>query len=159
MTLEKEKFNTLVSFIKKSFEDVTEELLETKYSICNASEEKDNAKVCIVIGITGKNKGRILLQSDFESASNFAMAMNGNDFFEDPKDMYLFLAEFSNMFCGRAATHINNEFKEREAWLTPPAIFSAKKLEITAPSVQSEKIHYKGEQGCFLIDIGFEGGK
>ena len=72
--------------------------------------------------------------------------------------MYFYLAEFANMFCGRSTTYINNALKERGIWLAPPAIFSAKNLEINTPSIQSEKICYTGKQGCFLIDIGFEGG-
>ena len=59
----------------------------------------------------------------------------------------LYVAEFANMFCGRATTYANNEYKEREFWLTPPAIFSAENLEITSPSIESESAYYKGEQG------------
>lgn len=155
--MEQTKFDTFVKHIKNSFEEITEELIDTKYELCQTINEKTDAKVAIIIGITGKSKGRILLQCDFKTASDFAVAMNCGDLFDDQKEMYLYMAEFANMFCGRATTYINNEFKEREAWLTPPAIFSAKDLQIDTPSVQSEKIYYTGQQGDFLVDIGFEG--
>lgn len=154
----KEKFEKVISFIKKSFEEVTAELVETEYKQVDSLIVKDKARVAIIIGISGKTKGRILLESDFETASNFAVAMNFGDFFEDPKDMYLYVAEFANMFCGRATTYINNEYQNREFWLTPPAIFSAEALEITSPSIHSESAYYSGEQGCFLVDIGIEEG-
>lgn len=158
MVIEKEKFDKLVGFVKKAFEEVSAELVNSEYKPTQSLELKDDAKVAVIIGIAGKTKGRILLESDFETASNFAIAMNDGDFFESPQEMYFYIAEFANMYCGRATTYINNEYKDREFWLTPPAIFSANGLEITSPSISSESAFYSGEQGCFLVDIGIEEG-
>jgi len=156
MSIDKTKFENFVAFIKKSFEEVINELVDTTYEEISSKEIDSEEKVALVIGIAGNSKGRILLISSKETADTFAVAMNCDDPLDDPKDMYIYMAEFSNMFCGRATTFANNEYKDREFWLTPPGIFSAKNLEISTPSIQSEIAVYKGKHGLFLVDIGFE---
>ncbi|MEI7473515.1 MAG: chemotaxis protein CheX [bacterium] len=156
MSIEVIKIEKFIDYVKKAFTEITKELVDSEYNVVSENILKDNAKVAIIIGICGNTKGRILLESDFETASNFAVAMNFGDFFEDPKDMYLYVAEFANMFCGRATTYINNEYQNREFWLSPPAIFSAENLEILSPTIHSEVAYYSGEQGSFIIDIGIE---
>ena len=156
--MQKEKFDMLIKYVKKAFEEVTEELIDSKYELTELLSNEDNTKVAIVIGIAGNNKGRIFLESTFSTASSFTVSMNGEEVLEEPNEMYSYMAEFANMFCGRATTYINNEFNERTVWLTPPAIFSGVNLEIISPNINSEKIIYKGNHGCFQIDIGLEGG-
>jgi len=155
--MEKEKFNIILNHIKTSFEQVTAELVDVAYKSTDTFKIDSIAKVAIIIGISGKSKGRILLQGSLETTNEFALAMNFGDPFEDTKEMYFNLAEFANMFCGRATTLVNNEFNEREFWLTPPAIFSGEELELITPKIQSEMLYYTGNQGYFLIDVGFEG--
>ena len=157
MPIEKDKVDKFNGFVKKAFEEVTSELVETGYKATESVQSQATSKIVIIIGICGKSKGRIILESDLETAGKFAVAMNFGDALDDPKDLYLYIAEFANMFCGRATTYANNEYKDREFWLTPPAIFSAEDLEITSPSIQSETVCYSGNEGIFLIDIGFEG--
>jgi chemotaxis protein CheX len=157
MVIEKVKFGNFVEYVKKAFTEVTQEVVESEYAPIAVQAIEEDKKVAIVIGISGNTKGRILLQCSFETAMNFSIAMNCGDELDDPKDMYMYMAEFSNMYCGRATTYANNEYREREFWLTTPAIFSAKDLEISTPSVESEIAYYRGDQGIFSIDIGFEG--
>jgi len=156
MSIEKTKFDNFVAFIKKSFEEVATELVNEPYDEIASSEIEAIEKVATVIGIAGNSKGRIILICSKETAENFAVAMNCDDPLDDPKDVYIYMAEFSNMFCGRATTFANNQYNDREFWLAPPGIFSAKNLEIVTPSIQSEVATYKGKQGMFLVDIGFE---
>jgi len=91
-----------------------------------------------------------------DTANNFAVAMNFDDPLEDPEDLYLYIAEFANMICGRATTYINNEYKEREFWLAPPSVLSAQELEITSESMVENSIYYITKHGIFLINVGFE---
>ena len=156
MVIEKQKFDNFITFIKKAFEEVTTELVESEYKDDESLQLQGNNRVVIIIGICGKSKGRILLESTFETTTNFALAMNFGESFDDAKEIYLYVAEFANIFCGRATTYANNEYKEREFWLAPPAIFSGEDLEITSPSMQSEVVCYGGKEGLFSLDIGFE---
>lgn len=156
MIKEHEKFEKLEGFIKKAFEEITTELVETEYTSTKKHELKDDARVAVIIGIAGITKGRIILESDFETVNNFAITMNGGSCLDEPKDKYLYIAEFANIFCGRATTYINNEYKNREFWLTPPVVFAAKRLGITSPTIHSESTFYKGVHGGFLVDIGIK---
>ena len=156
MSIEKQKFDKFVSFIKKAFEEVTTELVESEYKPDESLQLQSNNRVVIIIGTCGKSKGRILLETTFDTTAGFALAMNFGEPFDDAKDIYLYVAEFANIFCGRATTYANNEYKEREFWLAPPAIFSGEDLEIASPLMQSEVVCYGGKEGVFSLDIGFE---
>jgi CheY-specific phosphatase CheX len=155
--MENINFDILLKHIKAAFQDVSAELVNSSFEVTEKCEFNNIHKVAVVIGMSGNSKGRILLQADIDAINSFATAINFGDSFDDIKDLYFCIAEFSNMFCGRAATYINNEFKERKMWLTPPAIFSGKNLEISTPEIHSKKVCYTGKYGNFMIDVGFEG--
>lgn len=151
------KFDVLFELVKQSFEEVMSEV--TGESIAADGEfeiqTKDKLALSIIIGISGNTNGRILLNTSVENGRNIAEAMNFGDPLESEEDLYTYLAEFANMFCGRAATHINNKFGKREIWISPPAIFSAKDLDIVTPNVSSMKAFYECSLGKFMVDMGF----
>lgn len=151
------KFEVLFELVKQSFEEVMSEV--TGESIqANGQFEidiKEKLSLSIIIGISGNTNGRILLNTSAENGMNVAVAMNFGDPLESEEDLYTYLAEFANMFCGRAATHINNKFGKREIWISPPAIFSAKDLDIVTPNVSSMKAYYECSLGKFMVDMGF----
>lgn len=151
------KFDTLFGLAKQSFEEIMMEI--TGESIQSdgefAIQPEDRLSLSIIIGISGNTNGRILLNTTVEYGRNIAEAMNFGDPLENEEDLYTYLAEFANMFCGRAATHINNKFGKREIWISPPAIFSAKDLDIITPNVSSMKAYYECSHGKFIVDMGF----
>lgn len=151
------KFDTLFNLAKKSFEEIMAEV--TGESIQSdgefAIQPEDRLSLSIIIGISGNTNGRILLNTSVEYGKNIAVAMNFGDPLEKEEDLHVYLAEFANMFCGRAATHINNAFGKREIWISPPAIFSAKDLDIVTPNVSSMKAYYECNLGKFIVDMGF----
>lgn len=151
------KFDLLFGLAKQSFEEV---MFEVTSEAIQAGEEFDispenKLSLSIIIGISGNTNGRILLNTSVEYGKNIAVAMNFGDPLEKEEDLHVYLAEFANMFCGRAATHINNKFGKREIWISPPAIFSAKDLEIVTPNVSSMKAYYECPLGKFIVDMGF----
>lgn len=151
------KFETLFSLAKKSFEEI---MLEVTGEGIQADDEfaiqpENRLSLSIIIGISGNTNGRILLNTSVDYGKNIATAMNFGDPLENEEDLHVYLAEFANMFCGRAATHINNAFGKREIWISPPAIFSAKDLEIVTPNVSSMKAYYECSLGKFIVDMGF----
>lgn len=151
------KFETLFSLAKKSFEEI---MLEVAGESIQADGEfaikpENRLSLSIIIGISGNTNGRILLNTSVDYGKNIATAMNFGDPLENEEDLHVYLAEFANMFCGRAATHINNAFGKREIWISPPAIFSAKDLEIVTPNVSSMKAYYECGLGKFIVDMGF----
>lgn len=151
------KFETLFGLAKKSFEEI---MLEVTGESINADNEfaiqsENRLSLSIIIGLSGNTNGRILLNTSVDYGKNIAVAMNFGDPLENEDDLHIYLAEFANMFCGRAATHINNAFGKREIWISPPAIFSAKDLEIVTPNVSSMKAFYECSLGKFIVDMGF----
>lgn len=151
------KYDILFGLVKQSFEEVMSEVTgegiqaDGEFQI----DTKDQLSLSIIIGISGNTNGRILLNTTVENGKNIAEAMNFGDPLENEEDLYTYLAEFANMFCGRAATHINNKFGKREIWISPPAIFSAKDLDIVTPNVSSMKAFYECSLGKFMVDMGF----
>ncbi len=151
------KFDLLFGLAKKSFEEI---MFEVTGEAIVADDEFDispenKLSLSIIIGISGNTNGRILLNTSVEYGKNIAVAMNFGDPLENEEDLHVYLAEFANMFCGRAATYINNKFGKREIWISPPAIFSAKDLEIVTPNVSSMKAYYECSLGKFIVDMGF----
>ncbi|MCQ2789560.1 MAG: chemotaxis protein CheX, partial [bacterium] len=126
------KFETLFSLAKQSFEEIIMEVTGEEISASEpfAISAEDRLSLSIIIGISGNTNGRILLNTSVEYGKKIAEAMNFGDPLENEDDLHVYLAEFANMFCGRAATHINNAFGKRELWISPPAIFSARDLDI-----------------------------
>lgn len=151
------KFEVLFGLAKRSFEEI---MLEVTGEAIQADGEfaitpEDRLSLSIIIGISGNTNGRILLNTSVEYGKNIAVAMNFGDPLDNEDDLHVYLAEFANMFCGRAATHINNAFGKREIWISPPAIFSAKDLDIVTPNVSSIKAYYECGLGKFIVDMGF----
>jgi len=151
------KCDVLFELVKQSFEEVMSEVTGEGIQADGAFEiaTKDKLSLSIIIGISGNTNGRILLNTSAENGMNIAVAMNFGDPLDNEEDLYTYLAEFANMFCGRAATHINNKFGKREIWISPPAIFSAKDLDVVTPNVSSMKAYYECSLGKFVIDMGF----
>ncbi|MDD3237500.1 MAG: chemotaxis protein CheX [Candidatus Gastranaerophilales bacterium] len=146
--------DVLFDFAKKSFEDVTFEVTEEKFNQVQAVEENQTNMLSILIGVAGETNGRILLNTSIDNGKNLAKAMNFGEDLENDEDLYVYLAEFANIFCGRTATYMNNKYGKREIWITPPSIFSAKDLDIVTPNVSSQKAFYKSSYGEFTIDVG-----
>lgn len=151
------KFDVLFELVKQSFEEVMSEVTGESIQADGEFEiqTKDKLALSIIIGISGNTNGRILLNTSVDNGRNIAEAMNFGDPLENEEDLFVYLAEFANMFCGRAATHINNKFGKREIWISPPAIFSAKDLDIVTPNVSSMKAFYECSLGKFMVDMGF----
>lgn len=151
------KCDTLFNLAKQSFEEIMAEV--TGEEIVSLEEFKiepaDRLSLSIIIGLSGNTNGRILLNTSVEYGKNIAVAMNFGDPLDNEDDLHVYLAEFANMFCGRAATHINNAFGKREIWISPPAIFSAKDLDIVTPNVSSLKAYYECSLGRYIVDMGF----
>jgi len=152
-----DKQELLFSLAKKSFEEVVAEITEETL-VANGEfsiPTDDRLSLSIIIGLSGETNGRILINTSVAYGNNIAVAMNFGDPLDSQDDLFIYLAEFANMVCGRAATHINNQFGKREIWISPPAIFSAQDLEIITPNVSSMKAYYEFTHGKFILDMGF----
>jgi CheY-specific phosphatase CheX len=154
--VENEKFNVFINSVSDSFKNVVSEVSELDFKECAKTQIAEERKFYVVIGVIGKNKGRILLEAGGSVIKLITEKMNDGPF-TNIMDMYACLSELTNMFCGNAITLINNKYRGSDLRLTPPAVFAGAGLDVTTPSIKSTCTYYKYEQGVVILDIGFEG--
>lgn len=156
MQMEDEKFTTFINCVSEAFRNVSEMVAEFKFKECAKEKITDEKKYNVVVGITGRNKGRILFKAGDSLVKKLAETMNDGPVY-GVMEIYVCLAEFANMFCGNAVTLINNKYRGSDIRLTPPAVFSGIDLQVITPSIHSTTTYYMSEQGLVTLDIGFEG--
>ena len=154
--MEKRKFDELLDCVQQAYYSVAREMLEFSVEASDETADLGEERVSIVIGMTGKNKGRILFEMNRGLAEVIAEAVNYEPL-SDPMELYLCTAEFTNIFCGNAVTLINNKFRGTEMRLTPPAVFAGKGMEISTPNITSSRFYITSEHGAAYMDVGFEG--
>lgn len=94
------KFDTVFDFVKKSFTEIIEEVTsepieETEFFELNS---ENMLSYSIIIGISGNTNGRILLNTSVEYGNALATAMNFGEELESQEELFVYLAEFANMF-------------------------------------------------------------
>jgi CheY-specific phosphatase CheX len=154
--MEDEKFTAFINCVSDAFRNVSEMVAEFKFKECAKEKIPDEKKYNVIVGITGKNKGRILFKAGDSLVRKLTETMNEGPL-TSMTDVNICLSEFANMFCGNAVTLINNKYKGSDIRLTPPAIFSGIDLQVITPSIHSITTYYMSEHGLVTLDIGFEG--
>lgn len=153
--MEQERIDFFMECATQAFNKVLSQLTGLNFTADAAPIPPDSMKVTVIIGITGQFKGRFLLEVDGATARKITEGMNDGPLEQD-LELYLFLAEFTNMVSGNTITKINNAYKTSDLRLVPPAIFSGTELEITTPHIKSRELYFGGD-GRARINIGFEG--
>ena len=154
--MENSKFDDLFNCTEIAFQQVSETLLGIGFARCNGMRVMNDKTFCVIVGMAGKNKGRIRFEAGADTVKMITENMNGESC-NNIMDMYMCLSEFANMICGNAATIINNKYKGSRLRLTPPAVFSGSGMQITTPNITSISYCYNGEYGPMILDVGFEG--
>lgn len=154
--MDENKFKLFTGCFEKALKEIS--LAMGGLTVQNApnGEFPGDKKTIIVIGVTGKNKGRVLLELNDPISSAITEYMNGEPL-QDPMEKYFFLAEFANIFCGKAITLLNNIYKGSDLRLTPPAIIAGTSMEIASPNIQSSQLFFLSGNGTLSLNMGFEG--
>ena len=137
----------------KAFEEIVREISDVSIARTDSFIISSPEVLSVIVGSLGVH-GRILLTTTYEAAKNIARFMNFGDPIENRDEIFMYFAEFANMYCGRSATYMNDKFGARTVWISPPAIFAAEDLEIISPNLVTQKAYYKADFGSFIIDIG-----
>jgi CheY-specific phosphatase CheX len=154
--MEEDKFIQFINCISDAFKNVALEVSGLNFKEIGREVITEQKKFSVIIGIVGRNKGRILFEGDSAAIKMITENMNEGPF-GNIMDMYFYLAEFTNMFCGNAITSINNKYRGSDLRLTPPAIFAGTDMEIFTPSIKSSSMFYRCDHGLAILEIGFEG--
>lgn len=149
-------FDLYSQYFKQATEEIGQELLEVELLETVESQNEGGKKLDVIVGISGEYKGRLLLETSLKSALKITETMNFGAL-DEADDLYMFMGEFVNMLSGRAITFLNNLDKEKIVRLTPPAIFSGYKLDISTPNIQTRKLYFSNDGISIKLDIGFEG--
>ncbi len=116
-----------------------------------------SAGISVIVGITGKRPGRIILDTDMETAKKLTVAMNEDEEIDETLILDT-MAEFCNIVSGHTTTRINNKNKGLGLMLTPPGIFMGKDLKVISPRIHSKLITAVSSLGIFTVSVGFERG-
>ena len=111
----------------------------------------------VIIGITGKRAGRIILDTLEDTARKLSAAINGEEC--DEEFVLDTMAELTNIVSGNGITTVNNNNPGMGMMLTPPSIFIGSELTLVSPKLNAEVVTVTTPVGEILLSIGFEGGK
>ena len=147
-----------IGFFKDSIEESFESMFEEKLTLESeipAPGCVSSKGVAIVVGITGKIKGRFLLDMCLDTAVELAKIFDPHS---NDEDFALFsIAEFGNILSGGAITMINDKFKGTGLRLAPPSIFTGTNSKIFSPNLKAVLLSYTTRFGKIDFHIGFEG--
>jgi CheY-specific phosphatase CheX len=149
-----EAAESIYAYTTQSFEEVINEITDIEIKQSDSFMLNSPSTLSVVVGSSGVINGRILLTTSYEDAKNVVTYMNFGDPVESEDEVFMYFAEFANMYCGRATTYMNNKFGARAMWISPPAIFQAEDLKIISPNIVTKKMYYQTEFGKFIVDIG-----
>ena len=143
----------LFDFTAKAFEDIIKEVADVEIKRADSFIISSPTMMSAVVGVSGIS-GRIILTTIYQDAKNIATYMNFGDANLSEEDVFLYFAEFANMYCGRATTYMNDEFHSKEIEITPPSIFTADDLKVISPNLITQKAYYQTSFGSFIVDVG-----
>lgn len=152
-----ETFKDLLNCFEESFIKNSKQISNIEFSRTEDKSLGTDEIIAIVVGFTGKYKGRILLKANESVIKVIAEGINGEPAADD-MELYLCASEFTNIFSGNAVTLANNKFPDFKLRLTPPSILAGTRMEIVTPNITSEQVSYTSDHGNLLLDIGVEGG-
>ncbi len=114
----------------------------------------------VIIGITGSQQGRIMLDVSMDVAQEFTKKLLRTDAAAD-EDVFNSISEFTNIIAGHSISEINNvlKAKEFEIRLTPPSIIIGESIAIINPKMTSNTVTAKTAIGSLHMNVGFVGGK
>ncbi|MTV49428.1 hypothetical protein GJ688_10610 [Heliobacillus mobilis] len=118
----------------------------------------EGVTVVSLLGFTGAEKGRVVMEMDIETAQKIGEALNQEELGPFDKMIFYALSELSNIFCGAAITQINNGPRRPGLRLTPPNILVGEGLEIFGERAHLETASVFWEGGLIYIHLSLEGG-
>lgn len=152
---------TYLGYFRSALENVLKELADLDCS-CEEPEIQEgilvSRGVAVILGVTGKRSGRVILDTSREVACRLSEAMNGEKY--EPEDDFILysLSEILNILSGKAITLINNTHRDLHLRLGPPSIFVGSPLNINSPKIRAEIIKATTAAGDISLNVGFEGG-
>lgn len=114
--------------------------------------------ISIVMGITGKYSGRLILDMSFKTAKSLATVLLKRDP-ENNEELLNVMSEIANMFAGNACSMINKKNKLFGLRVAPPTTFHGESINISKAELENTySANVKSQFGDLAINIGFKRG-
>lgn len=146
-------YDALRTNLKRVFEDDFS-LSESKF---DSYQERYSHGLSVVIGIIGRAKGRMILDTSFEAAQKITESFLGRKIVE--KDFIIdSVSEFANIVAGNAASMLNKKIKGLNLRLSPPTVFEGKNLKTTFPKSENVSFLVNVNENRVFLNISLERG-
>ncbi len=110
--------------------------------------------VVIIVGLAGQVSGRLIIDTDKDTALKIASAMNQEELKEFDEMTYATLTELANMITGKAVTKLHELGFQFD--LTPPALFTGDNIQISDNKIESLVVPIEMPQGRVEIIVGIK---
>lgn len=154
--MDPKKFKNFCDCFEEAFYKLASQAVGMEFIPSKEAPETEGRKIAAIVGVVGKNKGRVQVEISAKLAGKMYDHANGEPA-KDEQELCFYLAEFANMIAGKGITVLNNTYKGANLRLTPPAIFVGNNLDITTSKISSASKSFDTENGTAKIVIGFEG--
>lgn len=142
--------------VKKNLKEMGD--IDCQFGSTAAQEEGfTSSGLAVIVGITGKMPGRIIIDASKPAAEKIALLINGDETIEWELVMDT-MAELANIISGNAISCINNNKKGLGLSLTPPSVFCGDDMKIISPRLKAQIIPIKSPYGELRVSVGFEEG-
>lgn len=107
--------------------------------------------VAAIVGLAGDVEGRVIFDMTMTTALNIASAMNGEEVKEFDELARATIAELANLITARAITKLHDLGFKFD--LTPPALFTGEKMEISDHQVEALIVPMITEFGKLEVNV------
>lgn len=122
------------------------------------NKEFESKGITIIIGISGKFSGRVLIDLSKDTAIRLAAAIFKRELKNDD-EMMAVLGELTNIISGNACSLLNKKNKALGLRVAPPSILHGDSVLISAPSLNTTTVIADTDFGELMLNVGFQRGE
>lgn len=122
------------------------------------NKEFESKGITIIIGISGKFSGRVLIDLSKDTAIRLAAAIFNRELKNDD-EMMAVLGELTNIISGNACSLLNKKNKALGLRVAPPSILHGDSVLISAPSLNTTTVIADTDFGELMLNVGFQRGE
>lgn len=124
----------------------------------STNKEFESKGITIIIGISGKFSGRVLIDLSKDTAIRLAAAIFKRELKNDD-EMMAVLGELTNIISGNACSLLNKKNKALGLRVAPPSILHGDSVLISAPSLNTTTVIADTDFGELMLNVGFQRGE
>ena len=150
-----------LGFFEQSLQENLLHMMGLESAIATSLDEEPkflSQGVAVIIGLTGKHQGRVILDSSEDTAQQLTRMVLGCDEASE-EDMLNGMAELANIVSGNGVSAVNNAYRELELRLPQLSILSGRKINIVNPKLDAYIVTAQTPHGSIRMSVGFAGGK